>query len=65
MILAVSMLYTSDAPGESLHQVLHDLAPQADYDEHGMVKFARGKPNLVPELLLGWREGQIHRGRSI
>jgi branched-chain amino acid transport system substrate-binding protein len=46
----ISMLYTTDAPGESLHQVLHDLAPQADYDEHGMVKFNRGEPNLVPQL---------------
>jgi branched-chain amino acid transport system substrate-binding protein len=46
----ISMLYTSDAPGESLHRVLHDLAPQADYDEHGMVKFTRGQPNLVPPL---------------
>jgi branched-chain amino acid transport system substrate-binding protein len=44
------MLYTTDAPGESLHRVLHDLAPEADYDEHGMVSFDRGKPNLVPEL---------------
>jgi branched-chain amino acid transport system substrate-binding protein len=46
----ISMLYTSDAAGESLHRVLHELAPEAAYDEHGMVKFARGKPNLVPEL---------------
>jgi branched-chain amino acid transport system substrate-binding protein len=46
----ISMLYTTDAGGESLHQVLHDLAPEADYDEHGMVKFAPAKPNLVPEL---------------
>jgi branched-chain amino acid transport system substrate-binding protein len=44
------MLYTTDAGGESLHQVLHDLAPEADYEEHDMVKFAPGKPNLVPEL---------------
>jgi branched-chain amino acid transport system substrate-binding protein len=46
----ISMLYTSDAPGESLHRVLHDLAPQADYDEHGMVKFDPGQANLVPPL---------------
>ncbi len=46
----ISMLYTTDAPGESLHRVLHNLAPEADYDEHGMVKFDPGKPNLVPEL---------------
>jgi branched-chain amino acid transport system substrate-binding protein len=46
----ISMLYTTDAAGESLHQVLHDLAPEADYEEHGMVSFDPGKPNLVPEL---------------
>ncbi len=46
----ISMLYTTDAPGESLHRVLHTLAPEANYDEHGMVKFPPGKPNLVPEL---------------
>jgi branched-chain amino acid transport system substrate-binding protein len=46
----ISMLYTTDAPGESLHRVLHDLAPEANYNEHGMVSFDRGKPNLVPEL---------------
>ena len=46
----ISMLYTTDADGESLHRVLHNLAPEANYDEHGMVKFDPGKPNLVPEL---------------
>jgi branched-chain amino acid transport system substrate-binding protein len=46
----ISMLYTTDAPGESLHRVLHTLAPEANYQEHGMVKFPPGKPNLVPEL---------------
>ena len=46
----ITVLYTSDAPGEGLHAVLHQLAPEADYDEHGMVKFAPGKANLVPEL---------------
>jgi branched-chain amino acid transport system substrate-binding protein len=46
----ISMLYTTDAPGQSLHRVLHTLAPEANYDEHGMVKFPPGKPNLVPEL---------------
>ena len=46
----ISMLYTTDAPGESLHRVLHDLAPEANYHEHGMVKFAPGQPNLVSEL---------------
>jgi branched-chain amino acid transport system substrate-binding protein len=46
----ISMLYTTDADGESLHRVLHELAPEANYDEHGMVKFPPGKPNLVPEL---------------
>jgi branched-chain amino acid transport system substrate-binding protein len=46
----ISILYTTDTPGEGLHRVLHNLAPEADYDEHGMVKFQPGKPNLVPEL---------------
>jgi branched-chain amino acid transport system substrate-binding protein len=46
----ISILYTTDAPGEGLHRVLHNLAPEADYDEHGMVKFNPGKANLVPEL---------------
>jgi len=46
----ISVLYTTDANGEGLHRVLHNLAPEADYDEHGMVKFAPGKANLVPEL---------------
>ena len=46
----ISMLYTTDAPGEGLHRVLHNLAPEADYDEHGMVKFDPGQVNLVPEL---------------
>jgi branched-chain amino acid transport system substrate-binding protein len=46
----ISMLYTTDAPGENLHRVLHTLAPEANYDEHGMVKFDRGQANLVPQL---------------
>jgi branched-chain amino acid transport system substrate-binding protein len=46
----ISMLYTTDADGENLHRVLHELAPEANYDEHGMVKFPPGKPDLVPEL---------------
>jgi branched-chain amino acid transport system substrate-binding protein len=46
----ISILYTTDAPGESLHGVLHNLAPEANYDEHGMVTFAPGQANLVPEL---------------
>ena len=46
----ISMLYTSDALGENLHRVLHTLAPEANYDEHGMVKFDRGQANLVPQL---------------
>jgi branched-chain amino acid transport system substrate-binding protein len=44
----ITILYTTDAPGEGLHRVLHNLAPEADYDEHGMVKFDPGTPNLVP-----------------
>jgi branched-chain amino acid transport system substrate-binding protein len=46
----ISILFTTDAPGESLHRVLHNLAPEAEYDEHGMVKFKPGQPNLVPQL---------------
>jgi branched-chain amino acid transport system substrate-binding protein len=46
----ITVLYTTDAPGEGLHAVLHQLAPEADYDEHGMVKFAPGTANLVPAL---------------
>jgi branched-chain amino acid transport system substrate-binding protein len=46
----LSILYTTDADGQSLHRVLHNLAPEANYDEHGMVKFPPGKPNLVPEI---------------
>jgi branched-chain amino acid transport system substrate-binding protein len=46
----ISMLYTTDAPGENLHRVLHNLAPEANYDEHGMVKFDPGQANIVPEL---------------
>jgi branched-chain amino acid transport system substrate-binding protein len=46
----ISMLYTTDADGESLHRVLHNLAPEANYDEHGMVKFNPGQADLVPPL---------------
>jgi branched-chain amino acid transport system substrate-binding protein len=35
----ITMLYDTAAPGEDLHQVLHNLAPEAGYDEHGMVTF--------------------------
>jgi branched-chain amino acid transport system substrate-binding protein len=46
----ISILYTTDAPGESLHTVLHNLAPGADYDDHGMVTFEPGQANLLPEV---------------
>jgi branched-chain amino acid transport system substrate-binding protein len=46
----ITQLYTSDPAGETLHDVLHDLTPEAGYETHGMVSFAPGKPNLVPEL---------------
>jgi branched-chain amino acid transport system substrate-binding protein len=46
----ISMLYTTDAAGQSLHRVLHNLAPEANYDQHGMVKFDRGQANIVPQL---------------
>jgi branched-chain amino acid transport system substrate-binding protein len=44
----ITIMYTTDAPGEGLHAVLHQLAPEADYDEHGMVKFDPGTTNLTP-----------------
>jgi branched-chain amino acid transport system substrate-binding protein len=46
----ISILFTTDAPGENLHRVLHNLAPEASYDEHGMVRFDPGQANIVPEL---------------
>ena len=46
----ITMLYTTDAPGESLHAVLHQLAPEADYGEHGRVRFDPGKADLVPAV---------------
>jgi branched-chain amino acid transport system substrate-binding protein len=35
--------------GEGLHAVVHQLASEADYGEHGRVTFDPGKANLVPE----------------
>jgi branched-chain amino acid transport system substrate-binding protein len=46
----ISILFTTDAPGENLHRVLHNLAPEANYDEHGMVRFDPGQANIAPEL---------------
>jgi branched-chain amino acid transport system substrate-binding protein len=46
----ISMLYTTDTDGESLHRVLHNLAPEAGYHEHGMVKFDPGQADLVSPL---------------
>jgi branched-chain amino acid transport system substrate-binding protein len=46
----ISMLFTTDVEGQSLHRVLHTLAPEAGYPEHGMVKFQKGQANIVPEL---------------
>jgi branched-chain amino acid transport system substrate-binding protein len=46
----ISMLFTTDVDGASLHRVLHTLAPEAGYQEHGMVKFQKGQANIVPEL---------------
>jgi branched-chain amino acid transport system substrate-binding protein len=46
----ISMLFTTDVDGESLHRVLHTMAPEAGYAEHGMVKFQKGQANIVPEL---------------
>jgi branched-chain amino acid transport system substrate-binding protein len=46
----ISMLYTTDTDGETLHRVLHNLAPEANYHEHGMVKFDPGQPDLVSPI---------------
>jgi len=46
----ISMLYTTDTNGENLHRVLHNLAPEANYEEHGMVKFEPGQPDLASPL---------------
>jgi len=46
----ISMLYTTDTDGEGLHRVLHVLAPEAGYDEHGMVKFEPGQADLVSPI---------------
>jgi branched-chain amino acid transport system substrate-binding protein len=46
----ITVLYDTGARGEDLHQAIHNLAPEAGYDEHGMVTFAPGTRNLVPAL---------------
>jgi branched-chain amino acid transport system substrate-binding protein len=46
----ISMLYTTDTNGESLHRVLHTLAPEANYQEHGMVKFEPGQADLASPI---------------
>ena len=46
----ISMLYTTDTDGEGLHRVLHVLAPEAGYDQHGMVKFEPGQADLVSPI---------------
>jgi branched-chain amino acid transport system substrate-binding protein len=46
----ITVLYDTGARGEDLHQAIHNLAPEAGYDEHGMVTFAPGARNLVPAL---------------
>jgi branched-chain amino acid transport system substrate-binding protein len=46
----ITILYATDAPGENMHRVLHNLAPPAGYDEHGMVKFAPGTTNFAPVI---------------
>jgi branched-chain amino acid transport system substrate-binding protein len=45
----ISILSTTDTPGEGLHAMLDQLAPEAGYDQHGDVSFDPGKANLVPE----------------
>jgi branched-chain amino acid transport system substrate-binding protein len=46
----ISILFSTDAPGEGLHRVLHNLAPEADYDEHGMVRYEEGQLDMVSPL---------------
>ena len=46
----ITVLYDKDARGEDMHAVIHNLAPEAGYDEHGMVTFAPRTPNLLPAL---------------
>jgi branched-chain amino acid transport system substrate-binding protein len=46
----IAVLYDTGARGEDLHAVIHNLSPEAGYDEHGMVTFAPGAPNLLPAL---------------
>jgi branched-chain amino acid transport system substrate-binding protein len=46
----ISMLYTTDTNGENLHRVLHNLAPEANYEEHGMVKFEPGQADLASPI---------------
>jgi branched-chain amino acid transport system substrate-binding protein len=46
----ITVLYDTGARGEDMHAVIHNLAPEAGYDEHGMVTFASRTPNLLPAL---------------
>ena len=46
----ITVLYDTGARGEDLHAVIHNLSPEAGYDEHGMVTFAPAAPNLLPAL---------------
>jgi branched-chain amino acid transport system substrate-binding protein len=45
----ISILYDTGTPGEGVHAVLHQLAPEAGYGQHGRVTFEPGKADLVPE----------------
>jgi branched-chain amino acid transport system substrate-binding protein len=46
----IAVLYDTGSRGEDLHAVIHNLSPEAGYDEHGMVTFAPKEPNLLPAL---------------
>jgi branched-chain amino acid transport system substrate-binding protein len=46
----ITILYDTGTRGEDLHAAIHNLAPEAGYEEHGMVTFEPGTPNLVPAV---------------
>ena len=46
----ITILYDTGTRGEDLHTAIHNLAPEAGYEEHGMVTFEPGTRNLVPAV---------------
>jgi branched-chain amino acid transport system substrate-binding protein len=46
----ITVLHDTSTRGEDLHQAIHNLAPEAGYDELDPVGFAPGTRNLVPVL---------------